>query len=317
MDPNVMTLIVLLVLAIGLVVYSLLPRRAEERSAVKRRLTGRSGADDAAGPRQQARESAKQQLVRKATPMLSRLIMPTSDREQSNLRVKLANAGFRQPQAQMLYLASKSLLAVVGLVLGVAGGLAGQLQLPVLAGLAAFCAGAGLMLPDAWLMLASGNRKQKIRYGLPDTLDLLVVSVEAGLALDAALKRVGEEMAPVHPELSEELRIATMEGQMGLPRNEALENMSRRSGVDELRSLVSVIVQAEKFGTSVARALRSQAEALRTKRRQAAEERAQKTAVKLMIPLVLFIFPAMGVVLAGPAAINMMQALKNNPTLNS
>jgi tight adherence protein C len=200
-------------------------------------------------------------------------------------------------------------------VLGLAGGLAAQLELLMLAGLVAFCAGTGLMLPDLWLSIAASGRRQKIRYGLPDTLDLLVVSVESGLALDAALKRVGEEMIPVHPELSEELRIATMEGQMGLPRAEALDNMARRSGVDELRSLVSVITQAEKFGTSIAKALRNQAESLRTKRRQAAEERAQKTAVKLMIPLVLFIFPAMGVVLAGPAALNVMKALKNNPTL--
>jgi tight adherence protein C len=122
-------------------------------------------------------------------------------------------------------------------------------------------------------------------------------------------------MAAVHPELSEELRIATMESQMGLPRNEALSNMARRTGLDEVRSLVTVIVQAEKFGTSVARALRNQAESLRTKRRQKAEEKAQKTAVKLMIPLVMFIFPAMFVVLGGPAAINIMKALKDNPQL--
>ena len=147
-------------------------------------------------------------------------------------------------------------------------------------------------------------RSQKIRYGLPDTLDLLVVSVESGLALDAALKRVGEEMALVHPDISQEMRIATMESQMGIPRSEALENMARRCGVDEMRSLVTVVLQAEKFGTSIARALRNQGDAIRTKRRQAAEERAQKTAVKLMLPLVIFIFPAMGVVLAGPAALS-------------
>ena len=145
---------------------------------------------------------------------------------------------------------------------------------------------------------------------------MLVVSVESGLALDAALKRVGDEMMPVHPELSEELRIATMESQMGIPRAEALQNMADRTALAELRSLVSMIIQAEKFGTSVASALRNQAESLRVKRHQQAEERAQKTAVKLMIPLVLFIFPAMGVVLAGPAALKMLEALKNNPTLN-
>ena len=202
-----------------------------------------------------------------------------------------------------------------GLILSLVAGFASHLALPMALGLGAFCTGAGMMLPDLWLALMTSGRKTKIRYGLPDTLDLLVVSVESGLALDGAIKRVGEEMAPVHPELSEEMRIATMECQMGLPRGEALENMARRSGVDEVRSLVSIITQAEKFGTSVAKALRNQAESLRTKRRQQAEERAQKTAVKLMIPLVLFIFPAMFVVLGGPAVLNVVKQMKSNPGL--
>jgi tight adherence protein C len=206
-------------------------------------------------------------------------------------------------------------LAVAGLIGGAVAAVVYHADLLVIGGLAALCAGVGLMLPDAWLSIAASGRKTKLRHGLPDTLDLLVVSVESGLALDAALKRVGEEMATVHPELSDELRIATMETQMGIPRNESLENLSRRAGVEEVRSLVSVVIQAEKFGTSIAKALRNQADALRVKRRQAAEERAQKTAVKLMIPLVLFIFPAMGVVLAGPAVINVIKAMKDNPAL--
>jgi tight adherence protein C len=315
MDINLITLAVLAVLAVALIAYSLMPRKKDERDLVKRRLWGRRGADPAAQIRAQARESATSELVRKAAPMLSKLVMPASDEAQTHLRVKLANAGFRQPQAQILFLASKSALSVIGLILGVIGGLAAHLQLVSLAGLAACCAGAGLMLPDFWLTAASSSRKQKIRHGLPDTLDLLVVSVEAGLALDAAFKRVGEEMASVHPELSEELRIATMETQMGLRRNEALENLSRRTGLDEVRSLVTVIIQAEKFGTSIAKALRNQADSLRIKRRQAAEEKAQKTAVKLMIPLVLFIFPAIAVVVAGPAAISALRAWQSNASL--
>lgn len=316
MDTNVITLAVLVVFAVALVVYSLLPRKRDDRDVVKRRLWGRRGTDEEAEIRDKARESATNDLVRKATPMLSRIVMPSSDEGQTNLRIKLSNAGFRQAQAQTLFLASKSVLAIVGLIVGAVLGFAEGLQLAMIAGLAALCAGIGLMLPNMWLGIAAGSRKTKVREGLPDTLDLLVVSVEAGLALDAALKRVGEEMAPVHPELSEELRIATMETQMGLRRHEALENMSRRTGLDEMRSLVSVIVQAEKFGTSIAKALRNQADALRIKRRQRAEERAQKTAVKLMIPLVLFIFPAMGVVMVGPAAINVLRAFEENPMFN-
>ena len=312
---DLITLVILAVLAAGLIGYSLWPNQSKEREAVKRRLSGARGADDSAEIRDKARESATQQFVRKATPMLSKLIMPQSDQEQNNLRTKLANAGYRHPQAQTVLLASKTVLAVIGLLVGIAGGVSLHQPAQMIFGMAAFAGGAGFMLPNAWLTLAASGRRQKLRYGLPDTLDLMVVSVESGLALDAAIKRVGEEMATVHPELSEEMRIATMETQMGIPRGEALENMARRTGIDEMRSLVSVVLQAEKFGTSIAKALRNQADSIRTKRRQAAEERAQKTAVKLMIPLVLFIFPAMGVVLGGPAVLKMIQALKDHPSL--
>jgi tight adherence protein C len=144
-------------------------------------------------------------------------------------------------------------------------------------------------------------------------MDLLVISVESGLALDAAIQRVGDEMKIVHPELSEEMQLVTYEGQMGIPRSEALGNMALRTGVPEMQSLVAIISQAEKFGTSVAKALRNQADAMRVKRRQAAEEKAQATTVKLMLPLMLFIFPAIFVVLVGPAALNMIKTFQNNP----
>lgn len=308
--------IVLLAAAVAMVVYSVMPRKADERDTVKRRLSGSRGVDEAAEIRALAKKTASDAIVTKAAPLLSRLVMPTSDAEQSNLRMKLSNAGFRAGSAQTIFLSSKTVLGVGGLIIaGLVGASSGQTFMNLVS-MAAFAAGLGFMLPNLWLGMAIRSRKEKIRHGMPDTLDLLVVSVESGLALDAGLKRVGEEMARVHPELSEELRIATMEAQMGIPRGEALENMAQRTALEEMRSLTSVILQAEKFGTSIARALRNQADSLRTKRHQAAEERAQKTAVKLMIPLVLFIFPAMGVVLAGPALIKMMEALKNNPTLN-
>ena len=312
---DLLTLGILGAISLALILYSVLPRKGKQRDAVKRRLAGGRGFDETAEIRERARETAAQQLVRRASPVLSRLVLPQSDQEQTNLRTKLANAGFRQPHAQTVLLASKTVVAAVGLGLGLLVGFYSAQPLSMLLGIATFAAGIGFMLPNLWLGLAASSRKQKLRHGLPDTLDLLVVSVESGLALDAALKRVGEEMATVHTELSEEMRIATMESQMGIPRAEALENMSRRCGLDEMRSLVSVVLQAEKFGTSIARALRNQADSLRTKRRQAAEERAQKTAVKLMIPLVMFIFPAMGVVLGGPAVLRMIEAVKDNPSL--
>lgn len=173
----------------------------------------------------------------------------------------------------------------------------------------------GFAAPDFWLSMATSKRAETIRNGLPDTLDLLVISVESGLGLDAAFQRVGDEMRLVHPALSEEIQIVTLESQMGIPRSEALMNLAQRTGIDEVRSLVAIINQAERFGTSIARALRNQSDALRTKRRQAAEERAQKTTVKLMAPLILFIFPAILVVLAGPAALKMIETLSNTPGL--
>jgi tight adherence protein C len=182
--------------------------------------------------------------------------------------------------------------------------------------MAAFVGGIGFMLPNVWLAIARGSRSEKIRNGLPDSLDLLVVSVESGLALDAGIQRVSEEMSTVHIELAEELQIAMLETQMGVPRAEALENMARRTGVDEVKALVAIITQAERFGTSVAKALRTQADALRIKRRLKAEERAQKTTVKLMAPLILFIFPSIFVVLLGPAAMKLIATFSRGGPLS-
>jgi tight adherence protein C len=299
---------ILVAVGVGLVIYSILPRRGESQEAVKRRLEGRRQVGHADEIKEQDRASTTKQLVKKATPVLSKIVMPTSDAEQSQLRTKLTQAGYRAPQAQTIFLAGKTGVLVLG---AIAGGVIGASMGYDLKGIIAcilFAGGAGFIAPGMWLGSAIKSRQDKVRRGLPDVLDLLVVSVESGLALDSALKRVGEEMALVHPEVSEEFRIATMETQMGIPRGESLENMARRVAVDELRSLVSVIAQAERFGTSISSALRNQGNAMRTKRRQQAEERAQKTAVKLMIPLVLFIFPAMGIVLAGPAGIRLMEA---------
>ncbi len=299
---------ILVVVGIGLIGYSVFPRKGEGRDAVKRRLEGRRTVDEAEQIKQQAKASATETLVKRATPMLSKLIMPTSDEAQSQLRSKLTQAGYRARYAQTVFLASKTAVLVLGVVVGAVVGTSLGYDLKGTLACVLFAGGAGFILPGVWLGMTIRSRQDKIRCGLPDVLDLLVVSVESGLALDSAIKRVGEEMARVHPEVSEEFRIATMETQMGIPRGESLDNMAARVELDELRSLVSVVAQAERFGTSVAKALRNQGNAMRVKRHQQAEERAQKTAVKLMIPLVLFIFPAMGIVLAGPAGIRLMEA---------
>jgi tight adherence protein C len=305
---DLMSIGFLLLLAMGLIVYSALPRSRESRDAMRRRLEGRRSVDETEEIKEKARKTATETLVRRAAPVLSRLIMPVSDEEQTQLRAKLAQAGYRQRQAQTIYLGSKSIVAVVGMITAVSLGAWKGYAMMTLLGCGIVGLGVGFLAPGLWLGSAISSRKDKVRRGLPDILDLLVVSIESGLALDAGIKRVGDEMASVHPELAEEFRIATRESQMGIRRSEALENMAKRVDLDELRALVSVITQAERFGTSIAKALRTQADTMRTRRRQKAEEKAQQTAVKLMIPLVLFIFPAMGVVLAGPAAIRMFEA---------
>ena len=222
---------------------------------------------------------------------------------------------YRVSIAATTFLASKSIMAVILTIAAAAYMWAKGDTMMNGIGITLVAAGAGFLAPDLWLSSAISKRSEAVRHGLPDTLDLMVITVESGLGLDAAFQRVGNEMKQVHPILSEELQLVTLETQMGIPRSEALSNFATRSGIEEARSLVAIINQAERFGTSIARALRNQSAALRVKRRQAAEERAQKTTVKLMAPLILFIFPAILVVLAGPAALKMIEALSNTPGL--
>lgn len=304
---DVLTIGILVFLGVGLIIYSVFPKKGEGRDAVKRRLEGRRSVDEADEIRRQAQAPASERLVKRATPMLSKIVMPTSDQEQSQLRDKLTQAGYRSLQAQTVFLASKSTALALGAIIGAVVAASLGYEIKGMLACMLFAGGVGFIAPGMWLTQAIRSRQDKIRRALPDILDLLVVSIESGLALDSAIKRVGEEMAMVHPEASEEFRIANMETQMGIPRGESLDNMAVRVGLDELRSLVSVIAQAERFGTSIGMALRNQAKGMRTKRHQQAEERAQKTAVKLMIPLVLFIFPAMGIVLAGPAVVRLIE----------
>jgi tight adherence protein C len=166
------------------------------------------------------------------------------------------------------------------------------------------------VLPGMVLARLAKRRQHRIRLSLPDALDLLVVSVEAGLGLDQAIQRVGDELALAHPELAEELRLINLELRAGKARPEALHNLASRTGVEDLASLVAVLVQTDKFGTSVAQSLRVHSDVLRTKRRQRAEEAAAKTGVKMVFPLVICIFPAIWVVTLGPAAIRFVQVLK-------
>ncbi|NOZ39677.1 MAG: type II secretion system F family protein, partial [Planctomycetes bacterium] len=166
-----------------------------------------------------------------------------------------------------------------------------------------------IFLPAIILWIISRGRKDNIFYGLPDALDLMVVCVEAGLGLDQAMRKVAEEMKNSYHIIAEEFSLCNLQLQMGRARNEVLHDLGARTGVDDLKALAAILIQADKFGSSVAQALRVQSDSMRTRRSQLAEEKAAKTAVKLIFPLVLFIFPAIFIVLVGPAAITMINEL--------
>lgn len=306
----------LTVVAVTMIVYSLMPNKQEESEVVRRRTAGLSKEEDIKTLQARARDRAKSSVFEKAAPFLSKPVMPMKSEEQTNLRAKLAQAGFRREAAASLFLASKTAgfiaCGAVGAFLGIEGGK----DTMAILGQSVFAAGLGFMLPNLWLSITIGKRAEQIRNGLPDALDLMVVGVEAGLGLDAALLRVSDEMRNVYVALAEEFHIACVETQMGVQRAEALGKMADRSAVVEMKALVATIAQAEKLGTSISKALRTQAESLRTKRRQRAEERAQKTAVKLLLPLILFIFPTIFIVLAGPAAVQLMDTFQSGGALS-
>jgi tight adherence protein C len=167
----------------------------------------------------------------------------------------------------------------------------------------------GYLLPETWLVWRVSARQHRLRRGLPDGLDLLVICVEAGLGLDQALMKVTQELRITHPELSEELQLVNLEMRIGKTRLEALRELARRTGLEDIKSLVAMLIQTDRFGTSVAQSLRVYSDDLRIKRRQRAEEMSAKTSVKMVPPLVFFIFPALMVVILGPAVLTLMRQL--------
>jgi tight adherence protein C len=229
---------------------------------------------------------------------------PKSPKEMGSLRLRLVQAGYRREEALTIFFGIR-----VALALGLFSLFSSALVMRPNLTLALGALGVGYILPGMLLARLAKRRAHRIRLSLADALDLLVVSVEAGLGLDQALTRVGQELAFAYPELSDELRLINLELRAGKPRPEALRNLADRTGVDDLSSLVTMLIQTDKFGTSVAQSLRVYSETLRTKRRQRAEEAAAKTGVKMVFPLVLCIFPAIWVVTIGPAAIKFITVL--------
>jgi len=232
-------------------------------------------------------------------------ILPSSPDRTSETDQRLVRAGFRRPEASAAFRAARVIViaALVGLVYFTGFYKSNPVLLFVVSGVA------GFILPDIWLGRQVKTRQQLLRLALPDALDLLVICMEAGLGLDQALLYVSEELRIAHPELCEEFDLVNAEVHVGKTRMEALRSLATRTGVDDLQALVATLIQTDRFGTSVAQSLRIHSDDLRTKRRQRAEEMAAKTTVKMVIPLVFFIFPALFVVILGPAVITMFRIL--------
>ncbi len=298
------------VLCVMMVMFALLGRKRSESDVIDRRLGSDDSGRTASGRRQAVAKKSSPHLLDTLKTVAPRIAAPASDEEQSRLKAKLVTAGIRVENGPLIFLASKTVMGV--LVAAVTALLTWQANHPPINvfGLSSMLGVAAFMLPNVWLSLTTNERKSKIKKGLADSLDLMVIMVESGLGLDAAIQRVGMEMAEAYPELSEEFRIANAEINMGLARTDALQNLATRTGLSEIQTLVSTIVQAERFGSSVGKTLRAQSDMLRVKRQQAAEEAAQKTAVKLLIPLVLFIFPALMIVVGGPAIMGFLESFK-------
>jgi len=233
-------------------------------------------------------------------------VVPKSPKDMSRLRRRLTNAGYRSASAATVFAASELLLAVVGaLAMLSVRGVSRSGLLFVL-----FAAVVGYLLPGVWLARKTSLRQRQIQNGLPDALDLFIVCIEAGSSVDQAIVKSSDELEISYPALADELRLVTTETRAGKPRIEAFKNFASRTRVDEVRALSAMLIQTERFGTSIAQAFRTHAETSRVKRRQRAEEKAGKIGVKLVFPLVFCLFPALYVAVLGPAVVEYMRVFR-------
>lgn len=261
------------------------------------------------GKKDEKRSETFSKALEMASPALAKPLTPKSEAEMGKLRQTLIEAGFRTESAPMTFLAIRVICSLVFLFLG-GGGSVLLYGFTSTAVIRTFVVGAvGFFLPIFALSFLQSRRKQQIFLGLPDALDLMVVCVEAGLGLDQAMRKVAQEMVKSHRIVADEFGLCNLQLQMGRVRNQVLQDLGSRTGVDDLRALAGILIQADKFGSSIANALRVQSDSMRVRRQQIAEEKAAKTAVKLIFPLVLFIFPGIFVVLVGPAGIQMAREM--------
>jgi tight adherence protein C len=272
---------------------------------VKQRLAGEIDPHD---PQNQS--GSVSSLVTRLSAAASKPLEPRSEKEQSALRRRLGYAGHYSTDAARVLVGAKLLLLFAGALVGY--GVASALHIPYPRNLTltSVFAALGMMAPEFWLSMSIKREQTALEHALPDALDLLVVCVESGLTMDSAMQRVSKEINLAHPSLSRELSITHIETQMGVPRSEALRKLADRTGSAPLKSLTAMLIQADRFGTSVAGALRVYSESLRVKRQFAAQEMAAKASVKLAFPLVFCIFPALLTVAGGPAFMNVLKLMR-------
>jgi len=255
-------------------------------------------------------EDRSSELAERLASPLSRLL-PPSAAEAKKLQKQLMQAGIRSSSAPMLFrafhlLSMAAFPAIVALACAVS---ARPLANATFYILIAFVV--GFFLPRYVLGKMIRSRQQLVRWGLADARHLMVISIEAGLGLNAAMMKVASELKEVHPDICDEFELANLEIRVGRDREEALRNLAERTGVDDLRSLVAMLIQTDKFGSSIGKAIRAYSDSMRTKRRQRAEQAAQKAAVKLLFPLACFLFPTLFIAILGPAALQLMDTLGN------
>jgi tight adherence protein C len=284
------------VAVVGSLLYAFLPRQVGPANRLAQLL------NPAAPPTERRFTKRQQDKVRDTLASVGKL-MPSGSGKRSNTELLMLRAGYRNANASLALRGARILIPIILLSFVYLSGIYRSnpfMFFPL-------AAVVGYMLPEMWLTWRVRRRQHRLSLALPDGLDLLVICVEAGLGLDQALLRVAEELRITHPDLSDEFQFINLEMRIGKTRIEALRELARRTGLEDIKALVAMLIQTERFGTSIAQSLRVHSDDMRVKRRQRAEELAAKTTVKMVPALVFFIFPALMVVILGPAAIILMR----------
>ena len=292
-------------LATVLILLALVYAFSPSETAVAQRVSRLLDSANASPEAERAPEEKGPGFMRELLASMGQLLPALKGKALSRSELMSLRAGYRTPDVILAIRALKILSPVVfvGVVWVTGFYKANPFLILIIAAIV------GYMLPELWLNLKIRARQNRLRLALPDGLDLLVICVEVGLGIDQAILRVANELRIVHPELSDELQLVNLEMRVGKSRTEALRELGRRTGLEDIKALVAMLVQTERFGTSIAQSLRIHSEDLRTKRRQRAEELSAKTSVKMVPALVFFIFPALMVVILGPAFITLLRQL--------